>query len=368
MASIEKRGRFYTVRWKEHGVSRQRGRIPTHEAAKVIQREVEIAVARGERWSGDAGTAPTLEAAVGAYLVDCARLYAPSTIARNGGAIARWQDAHPGATLASLTTEAIEAWHGHHVQRGASPIHAEREARALDGLLTWCAGQDDYAEHVRRRRPLRMPGAQPRLLATAPSWDQMDAAIGAARGWYRDLFVVLRCTGLRGQQAMYLRWEHVDLTAATLTIPPDHHGSKTRQERRGRIVPLAPVLVRELAGWGRREGWLIDKTQRPDKAPAGSDDRRWPMDHEAARGIWTRAGVPQVDRQQPVHGFRRGFISGLAEAGVPEEHRKPLVGHSGGVHGDVYTVWRVLEPHLRAAVAKVPPIATGRVLALAVNP
>jgi hypothetical protein len=67
----------------------------------------------------------------------------------------------------------------------------------------------------------------------------------------------------------------------------------------------------------------------------------------------------------PTHSFRRGVISGLAELGVHEETRKYLAGHSGGVHGDVYTVYRALESRLRDAVNQIPRIGeTGEVVRL----
>ena len=49
---------------------------------------------------------------------------------------------------------------------------------------------------------------------------------------------------------------------------------------------------------------------------------------------------------------------------MDESIRKHLVGHSNGVHGDVYTVFRVLEDQLRLAVAHIPPVQVPNLLTL----
>lgn len=155
----------------------------------------------------------------------------------------------------------------------------------------------------------------------APTWTQMDDAIECSDGWHRDLFVVLRCTGLRVQQALGLRWDDLRLDDELPRLHVRPELGKSKQERRGRWVPLAPVLVEQLAGWGRREGWLLDCGRERREARARDAQR-----------AWRRAGVdPAVWDGCAHHAFRAGFSSGLARAGAAVEAVEYLVGHSRGI-------------------------------------
>jgi len=365
MATIEKRGEYWTVRWRFAGRQHRHGRIPSQATAKTIARQVEDATARGVLWIGDTGAGATLAEAVAAYVEDRARIVAKATLSRESGSLARFQDDHPDR-LDVVDTDAIERWHGKLLQR-MSPLSANHEARAIDGFARWCLQRRQFRDGVGDLRDLRLPYAAPQLVPDAPSWGEMDAAIHRATGWYRDLAIVMRCTGLRSQQAMHLRRGNVDLRALTITIPPSLPGSKSRAERRGRVVPLSRVLADELAAWGAwsPDLWLIDRTHRTASGYVAGADKRHPIEPTPMRNAWRATGIRATAWRQPLHCFRKGFVTGLASAGVPDELRKYLVGHSGGVHADTYTVWTLLEDRLREAVAIVPPITRGVVLALA---
>jgi integrase len=118
---------------------------------------------------------------------------------------------------------------------------------------------------------------------------------------------------------------------------------KSKQERRGRMVPIAPVLVAELAGWGLRVGPLV--------GDLGGDVARVA---KAVRRAWKRAGVPPIVwARRPDHAFRKGFVSGLQRAGADRDAVEYLVGHSRGLRG-VYVDPDALP--LIEAVALVPPM------------
>ena len=137
----------------------------------------------------------------------------------------------------------------------------------------------------------------------------------------------------------------MDLGTAQITIRGEL--GKSRQERRGWIVPFPGWLGEELAGWGQRRGLL---------APA-------PPSEPSVHRVWIASGAPEeVWRRRPVHSFRRGVVTGLRAAGGEES----LVGHaSGSTTGDVYTDGTLLESRLRAVVALNPPPQLGGVLAMA---
>lgn len=70
MASIEKRGSVYRVRWWDpDGRQRSQGPLPTRRSAEILKRAIEEAVGRGERWSPPAAQRlPLLQELTGAYL------------------------------------------------------------------------------------------------------------------------------------------------------------------------------------------------------------------------------------------------------------------------------------------------------------
>jgi integrase len=239
----------------------------------------------------------------------------------------------------------------------ASGLYANDE---VGRLLTWWQWLDDEGWDVARSpRSLRLPRAAPRLEPYAPTWAEMDAAVRATAGtWYQRLIILERCTGLRSMMLLHLKWCHVDLERSELAIPPRHPGSKVVAMHRGRVLPMAPVLVEEMAGWGRREGWVVDRTIARRRIRQLDPDRREMNHHQLRR--YLHAATPPIDPRavrQPTHAFRKGFITGLTRAGVDGSVRRYLVGHKGAsTHDDVYTVWAQLEGVTRAAVAHVPPV------------
>lgn len=136
--------------------------------------------------------------------------------------------------------------------------------------------------------------------------------------------------------------KHIEaLGTAQLRIRPEL--GKSKAERRGRWVPIAPALVEELSGWGRREGFVIPCPREHREARA----------RDAARA-WRRAGVdPGRWEGSAHHAFRAGFQSGLKQLGADDEVVEFLVGHSRGIR-EHYVSPEALP--LVAAVQLVPPV------------
>jgi hypothetical protein len=176
----------------------------------------------------------------------------------------------------------------------------------------------------------------------------MDACIAAAIGPQRRVAIVMRYTGLRVGQVMRLRWDDVDLEASTLRIRPEL--GKSRAESVGRTVPISAHLVREMAGWGLREGWLIPSFRQP-----GPRERTF-----RARDLgraWERAGVrAEVWQGRPDHAFRKGFRSELRRAGGDSEAVEYLLGHRLG-RGEEGTYTDPDALPLRATVDLIPDLS-----------
>jgi integrase len=389
MASIDRRNGKWRVRWRDpDGRARSRS-VSTRSTANGLRREIEAATELGRRWKPNGGTTPTLVDAAHEWLNWLERHKSPDTVKLRAVVVTLFAefigDARRAPELADLSVENLERFHDH-LRRGrrvvvrphrrdpkgstrfykCSTNTANQYVVMLRSFWLWAYERDEWRAAMNYPKSLALPDARPALEHAAPTWSDMDALIAELDPavWYIQLFTIMRYLPLRSKQAMHLQWSDVDLDDQTLRIRAGLPGSKTKNERRGRVVPLSDALTDELAKWGTRDGWLVDKRRAGARRPtAHLDDRRLPS--SAFKTYWSRTGVPAARWRMPTHSFRRGVISGLAELGVHEETRKYLAGHSGGVHGDVYTVYRALEGRLRDAVNQIPRIGeTGEVVRL----
>jgi len=370
MASVAKRGKRWTVRWRDpDGGARQRT-VATKATAEELRRDVESAVGRGERWEPrGARPEPLVRAVAAAWLRARAVRLARRTLIRYGQmaeAFVGWLETREGKGVRmrafsralledywrELTAGSSGRWGG---DRAVSTARKHLEVVRL--LWEWAHDREEYDGQVPRPREVDLPRRAVTAPALAPSWAQMDDAIVTARGWLRCLFVVLRCTGLRVSQAMGLRWE--DVQADSLRVRPEL--GKSQSEKHGRLIPLAPVLLEELDRpllclWDRSEPWLVPSRttgrQDPDAAPRRSRDAR---SRDAAR-VWARTTTPkQVWEKRPDHAFRKGFVTGLRSLGADPWAVEVLVGHrlpgEQAAYVDVHQAFR-----LREAVALVPAL------------
>ncbi len=356
MASLIKRGKSWQVRWREAGVARA-VTAPDKRTAQEIQREVERCVALGQSWQPRGAREELgVDDAMRMYILEIKRALAPATAVRYAQDLEAFRaflgERHRGRGHIGLDvlSQALlaEFWEWAENGRWDRERSVSTRRKLIQGVQrwwAWCATQDELEQLTPRPKRLRLPRALP-TLTVAPTWEEMDSVIHAFDGWRRRLAFVLRFTGLRVGQAMGLRWTDLNVATATLTIRPEL--GKTAAEKSGRRVPVSAHLVAELAGWGAREGWLIET------GPDVSDRSRAARAEMMARG-WRRAGVrPEAWQKRPQHAFRKGFRSGLTRAGADSAAIEFLLGHDLGLVG-VYTDPEALP--LRAAVNLIPPLA-----------
>lgn len=302
----------------------------------------------------------------GAYLDDRSRVLAPPTVIRHGESLEVFrrylrtlqpEGILPASSLTRQTLASFWTWLRTTKQKykPLAVATANRRVQHVELAWRWLSDSDAYGEQVPRPRRLEVPTPTPKMVIS-PTWAEMDRCIAAAEGPAKKLATVLRFTGLRVQQAMMLRWDDVDMEAGTLRIRPEL--GKTASERRGRVVPLSPHLVAELAGWGKREGWLLpcNRVAGPRERVARPRDmaRAWAR-AQVREEAWGNGGNPDA-HGDPHHAFRGGFQSELTAAGVASEILDHLVGHTPrSVRGR-----HCLDPaflDLRSAVDKIPPLA-----------
>lgn len=364
MASIIKRPDrgYYVVRWREGEEQRSR-KVTDLATAKRLQREIEECIATGKRWEpATARPIPDLGEILVSYARSCVRRLKPRTAelyAERLDVFTAWlKTTDPRRrkwtpdVLSRSLLEQFYDWlleptgrHGH----PRKPVTARKYVSDVEVFWQWAYDHDEeWPDQVPRPRPIvRDIPADPPPITLAPTWAEMDACIAHAAGWQRQLAIVLRYTGLRVDQAMRLTWDDVDLERAELHVRPEL--GKSRQERRGRFVPITQHLADELAGWGVREGFLV-----PCGRQAGPRERE-ARGRDLARA-WRRAGVREtIWKAHPHHCFRKGFHSGLLSLGAPFPHVEFLVGHTLVGSADPY-VDPTIAYDLRRTVALIPKV------------
>ena len=358
MASIAEKNGRWTVRWRDQSGAERRRTCPNKTTARALQKEVEETLALGRDWQPrDGAPAPDLQVIFQAFLDDRARVLRPATVVQRHVALQLFlrhlRAKRPRGRLESdLLTRAElgEFFTFMRTVRENTELSAAQRVRMVYYAWEWAFDHDTFGAHVGRPRMIDLPDASPVLKTAAPTWAQCDAAIAEAgrswAPWWARYLTVMRFTGLRKNQVINLRWEDVDLEAATLRVRPEL--GKSKQERRGRVVPISPHLVAEMAGWGVRDGYLVETR---------GEKRR--IDNETLHRIWKATGAPAEVWRQPLHAFRKAFVSRLVEAGVAEHVIKCLVGHARGTTGDVYTEAAAMMPMMRSAVALIPAVGDG---------
>ncbi len=358
MANIKKRGDGYAVRWRDPDGRERRRQTPTFAAAKKLKQDVEAAVAAGVRWEPrDARARPELEKVLEGYVRRCIRVLKPGTAeryARTLDVFARFlREKHGARTVLHvdiLTKQLLWDFYDHLALTGLhgkprSKDTVRKNVEVVQLMWAWAYEHDEYGEFCFRPRRIEMPrgvGSAP----VAPRWEEMDACIAEITGWYQMVCVVMRFTGLRVNQVMHLRWEDFDLDRAALIVRGEL--GKSKQEQRGRMIPISTHLATYLADGQKDEGWVIES----DRGRGGARDRM--ARDTRVRAAWQAAGVRSaVWAGRPNHAFRKGFISELKRSGADAEAVEYLVGHSLGLRG-VYTDPDALP--LRDAVRRVPTL------------
>ena len=161
-----------------------------------------------------------------------------------------------------------------------------------------------------------------------------------------------------------MRWDAVDLPAKLLRFVP----AKTRRSGKQVVVPLHPELENHLLSLPAPDSGKAYLFPTLGTAVDGSGSKR--NGHLSNRFLdlmkkakiapsYTREGngKGRAFRSLTFHSLRHSFNSAMANAGVSQELRQKLAGHSSAEMNKVYT-HHEMEP-LRAAIALIPTISQG---------
>jgi integrase len=258
-----------------------------------------------------------------------------------GEADLRWQlEAHLLPTFAAKRLDAISVEDVDRYRR-AKVGEGRIGATSINKTLATLAAILDLAVEYRHidRNPAK--GKRRRLPAVKPPRTYLDRADhiaalldaageldreGRAEPWRRALLATLTLAGLRIDEALSLRWRHVDLPGGRLRVP----GTKT--DAAARVVDVLPLLRDELAAHaarGRSADTLVFGTSTGRKQSPSNVRRRVLAPAVAladerleARGI---EGLP--DGLTP-HSLRRTFASLLVARGEDPAYVMNQMGHT----------------------------------------
>ena len=364
MSSIRKvkNGWQIMYRWPRGRHGTQRGHTcPDLQTARRLKAEIDRSLALGvEPRPGDSKAPPDLEVMFDEYLADRQRVLKRPTVIRHGEALALFvtflRRRRPRARLTPdlLSRKALSDFWNFCTTEGGErgPLGsatANRRIQQVTGVWSWLWDSDEYGHLIDRPRKIDLPkvAAKP---VVAPTWQEMDLCVAAARGWHKKLAIVLRFTGLRVSQAMGLRWEDVDLERKEARV------RVVKGDELPRTIPLSSHLVTELSGWGRREGYLIPSNRKegPRKRQARSRElqRAWARSG-VRKEVW--AAPDEHTHGAPHHTFRAGLISGLKQLRADPTAIEWVVGHKlSGVTGGHYLDAAMLP--LRETVELIPQL------------
>jgi integrase len=188
----------------------------------------------------------------------------------------------------------------------ARAVYNWAERAELIGRNRWHQFRFKVAKEKRTQ-----PRAEYRQADFLAIWRQFDPT---AAGQWRPYVAVglLGIYGARQNAILHLTWDDVDEDVGTITLRSEW--DKQGEQHVHALLPLARELVTVARAWRERDGyggpWLL----YPARKGSGSDTYTIQSLWSALEAAETRAGITKV-KYRAGHGFRRGLVGDLLEAG-----------------------------------------------------
>lgn len=211
--------------------------------------------------------------------------------------------------------------HRHKQNPKLSDVTINRDLEVLRHILFWAVDEGFLKMNPLSRCPMVRPRRKPRVIL---SLTEEEKLLAAAAPHLRDIAIASLDAGLRRGEILAQRWEHIDFDRRLLSVT---HSKTAGGE--AREIPLTDRLFGLLNGRREAEGFVF--TFQGD--PIIRIKTAW-------KSAIRRAGI----RYLRFHDLRHTFNTRLLEAGVLQEVRKKLMGHSSGEEVNaIYTHIDVLE-------------------------
>ena len=215
-----------------------------------------------------------------------------------------------------------------HARKKLTETTVNRDLQALKHFLFWAVDEGLLPANPLSRIRLVPVRRKPRPVL---SLEDESKLLKAAAPHLRQIITLAVDTGMRRGEILKQLWEHVDFSRQLLYVTR----SKTA-EGESREIPFTSRVYELLVNQRREEGPLFTYKGRPIH-----------LIKTAWKAAIRRAGI----RYLRFHDLRHSFNTRLMEAGVMQEIRKALMGHSSGE--DVNSIYTHVElPAKREAIRK----------------
>jgi len=242
-----------------------------------------------------------------------------------------WAEIPIGHIHKGLATEYRKHRHAEKVREKKKQITdttVNRDLEALRHILFWAADEGFLLSNPLARMRMVPERRKPRLVL--PVADEKKLLEAASLHLKRIVTAALD-TGMRRGELLHQLWEHIDWDRKLLSVTR----SKTAGGE-GREIPFTERLQAMLQGIREEKGLVFTYGDNPIL----SIKTAW-------KATIRRAGI----RYLRFHDLRHTFNTRLMEAGVQQEIRKALMGHSSGEEiNSIYT--HVELPAKRTAIRK----------------
>lgn len=363
MASISKlkTGRKrYRVRWRQPNASQTEKRFHSRKEAEAFRREVEDTRSKGANVPMKE-TIINLEDCIGDYFSTKRNKWKESTYKQKVQYLSQfveWYDRTENAypDLRVLSDRLLLRFH-HWLMSKDNPCSegtAYARVRHIEHFWQWAYNREEYHSHCPNPVKAEIREVVTQRVFDFPTWKDLDKAILSSQGWYRQVMIILRYTGLRVGQVMRLKWDDINLKTRRLTFRGKL--GKTRQEERGRAFYLSPHLLAHLRAWPKESEWIVDRRLiHKGRKPSNNDNRNITC-NRIPKEIWQRTDVPSYLYRQSFHCFRKAVNQGLMELGAQDSIRKYMLGHHTDVNESVYLSVRILLNKTSEVAALFPPL------------
>ena len=215
-----------------------------------------------------------------------------------------------------------------HAEKSVSDTTINRDLEALRHILFWAVDEGLLAANPLSRLRLVQERRKPRSI---PGLEDERRLLVAATPHLRSIIITALDTGMRRGELLHQCWEHVDFNRHLLAVT---HSKTAGGE--AREIPLTSRLSEWLEAHREASGLVFTFKG----CPIHRIKTAW-------KAAIRRAGV----RYCRFHDLRHTFNTRLMEAGVMQEVRKALMGHSSGE--DVHAIYTHVElPAKREAIRR----------------
>jgi integrase len=203
-----------------------------------------------------------------------------------------------------------------------------RDLSVLRHILYWAVDEQLLVQNpLARMKMARERRTRRQVLSVAEEQPLLDAA----KGHLRTMIIAALDTGMRRGEITSQRWEDIDFSRQVVSVTR----SKT-PEGESREIPLTERLLKLLLENRKESGLIVDYKGQPVRIVKRS---------------WATALKNAKLRHVRFHDLRHTFNTRLMEAGVLQEIRMALMGHSAG--SKVHAIYTHIElPAKRIAIRK----------------